>query len=61
MIKTSSCECGSKKLSDWAYDARGIPLCKVCPDCREKKLARYRPECLTDPNYAADEPIDGDY
>lgn len=35
------------------YDARGIFLCFVCPRCRTIKLARYRPEVLTDPNYDA--------
>ncbi len=31
----------------WEHDARGIPLCKVCEDCRTQKLARYRPEILS--------------
>jgi hypothetical protein len=30
----------------WEHDARGIPLCKVCDDCRQQKLGRYRPEIL---------------
>lgn len=30
----------------WEYDAKGIPLCKVCEDCRDQKLSRYRPEIL---------------
>ena len=42
----------------WVYDARGIPLAKVCGRCRAAKLAKYRPEVLTDPGYASDEPID---
>lgn len=33
------------------YDARGIPLVKVCDKCRKVKLNTYRPEVLTDPNY----------
>jgi len=33
------------------YDARGIPLCKVCDKCKEAKLSTYRPEVLTDPQY----------
>jgi hypothetical protein len=33
------------------YDARGIPLTKVCSLCKEEKLAAYRPEVLTDPQY----------
>jgi len=30
----------------WAFDARGIELCRVCAVCREAKLSRYRPEIL---------------
>jgi hypothetical protein len=52
------CPCGSGLSSRWANDARGIPLCRTCPKCEEEKLARYRPEVLTDSNYAADEDID---
>lgn len=42
----------------WEYDARGIPLCKVCDTCREAKLSIYRPEVLTNSNYECDEEID---
>ncbi len=28
------------------YDGRGIPLCRVCGDCVDEKLSRYRPEIL---------------
>lgn len=44
----------------WEYDARGIPLCRVCHDCINDKLARYRPEVLVDANYWADEQIEPD-
>jgi len=54
------CLCGSGLRSSWAFDARGIALCRVCNKCRDRKLAVYRPEVLTDPNYAADEPIEED-
>ena len=27
----------------WEYDARGIPLCRVCDECRQEKLSKYRP------------------
>lgn len=30
----------------WEYDAQGIELCRVCPECRYAKLSRYRPEIL---------------
>ena len=33
--------------SEWAYDAQGIELCRVCAECKDVKLSRYRPEILT--------------
>ena len=42
------------------YDARGIFLCYTCNECHEEKMARYRPEVLTNPNYECSEEIDGD-
>lgn len=53
-----SCTCGSGMASWWAVDARGIPLARVCPKCRDVRLAKYRPEVLTDSNYDACEPIE---
>jgi hypothetical protein len=44
----------------WEYDARGIELARVCDKCKAIKLAGYRPDVLTDPNYWHDEPIDAD-
>jgi hypothetical protein len=41
------CDCGSGLNSWWEYDAQNIPLCRVCDNCNEKKLAKYRPEILT--------------
>ena len=41
----------------WEYDARGIPLARVCDICAHAKLSVYRPEVLSDPNYYTDEPI----
>jgi len=52
------CPCGSGKDSWWENDARGIPLCRVCEKCEKEKLARYRPDVLSDSNYWADEPIE---
>lgn len=54
------CPCGSGLLSSWAMDARGIPLKRTCDKCHVEKMATYRPEVLTDPNYWADEPIEED-
>lgn len=43
----------------WESDAQGIPLCRVCDDCRATKLRRYRPEVLTGYTQAdVDEPIE---
>lgn len=53
------CNCGSGKPSEWVYDAKNIPLCRVCDDCREQQLSRYRPEILTGYTQAdVDEPIE---
>jgi hypothetical protein len=54
------CTCGSGCKSWWENDARGIPLARVCPKCRVEKLAKFRPEVLTNPQYETDEPIEGD-
>jgi hypothetical protein len=56
-----SCVCGSGLPSYVEYDARGIPLTKVCNKCKEERLSIYRPEVLTDSNYECDEPIEEDY
>ena len=42
------------------HDARGIFLTFVCDACERKRLAGFRPEVLTNPNYSHDEPIDDD-
>jgi hypothetical protein len=60
MNKIRFCSCGSGQPSHWQHDARGIPLCRTCPQCHQRKLAGYRHEVLTDPNYECDEPIDED-
>jgi hypothetical protein len=54
------CNCGSGLDSWWEHDARGIPLNRVCEECREEKLKKYRPDVLTDPYYWTDEPIDAE-
>lgn len=46
----------------WEHDAQGIPLCKVCDECRDVKLAKYRPEILTGYSQAdVDEPIEPEW
>lgn len=54
------CTCGSGKDSWWENDARGIPLARVCIECKREKLSKYRPEVLTNSQYEADEPIEED-
>jgi len=55
------CPCGSGKPSWWKSDAQGIPLCRICVDCKEAKLAKYRPCILTGYTQAdVDEPIEED-
>lgn len=55
------CNCGSGEMSQWVSDAQGIPLCRVCPKCKEKKLSRYRPEILKGYDQSdVDEPIEPD-
>ncbi len=53
------CDCGSGEMSQWEFDGNGIPLCRACPACRQKKLSRYRPEILRGYTQAdVDEPIE---
>ena len=59
-MKCRPCPCGSERESWWENDARGIPLARVCTICRDRKLAGYRPDVLTDPGYWADEPIEAE-
>jgi hypothetical protein len=54
------CPCGSGLRSYWVRDARGIELFRGCAKCVGIRSKAYRPEVLTNPNYHADEPIDGD-
>ena len=60
MSKFRACPCGSGKESFWQHDARGIALRRTCEVCHEEKMAQYRPEVLTDPNYWTSEPIEED-
>ena len=52
-------EC-DREESWWEHDARGIPLCRVCPQCKDAKLSRYRRDVLENPEYQSEEPIDAD-
>lgn len=55
------CPCGSDMPSYWQHDARGIELCRTCEACHDDKMKRYRRDVLVNPNYEADEGIEGDY
>lgn len=55
-LRNHRCDQG---VSWWEYDAQGIELCRVCPDCVDAKLAQYRPEILSGYTQAdVDEPIE---
>lgn len=56
----ASCPCGSGKQASAHFDARGIFLTYVCSKCKRSKLASFRLDVLTDPNYWHDEPLDSD-
>lgn len=58
MPRPCPCDCGSGEYREAEYDARGIFLCYACWKCRKQKLAKYRPDVLSDPDYWHDEPID---
>jgi hypothetical protein len=53
------CDCGSGKTSDWVYDGHGIPLCRTCPTCHDKKISKYRADIFE--AYVPDEQLDEDY
>jgi hypothetical protein len=59
-MRIKPCSCGSGKLRYENYDARGIFLCFTCSACHAARMARYRPEVLTNPGYTADERIEPD-
>jgi hypothetical protein len=52
------CPCGSGLPSHWQHDARGIALARTCDTCHERKMAKYRPDVLTDGQYWTDEPVE---
>jgi len=54
------CNCGSGQASWWENDARGIPLARVCGECADKVLSKYRPEVLSNSNYECDEFIEAE-
>lgn len=59
-MRLQECPCGSGEFPGTRHDARGIFLCYTCSKCETRKLAGYRPDVLTDPNYWHEEPIEPD-
>lgn len=51
-----SCRGGRTRtaMTWWEFDRHGIEICRVCDDCKDEKLARFNPD------YEAEEPIDGE-
>lgn len=48
-----------ESYSWWEYDGNGIPLCKVCDNCKDEAMKKYRPEVLKPYTQAdVDEPIE---
>lgn len=60
MARLRHCPCGSGNFPEAQFDARDIFMCYTCEECETDKLKTYRRDILTDPNYYADEDIDGD-
>lgn len=58
-------ECKKHNAQDgswWVHDAQNIPLCRVCDECIDEKLSKYRPEILDGYTQSdVDEPIEGDF
>lgn len=53
------CHCGSGKPSQWQLDGNGIPLCRTCAECHQRKMSGYRSEVLVPYGQdVVDEPIE---
>ena len=57
-ITERPCACGSGEFPVAVHDARGIFVTYACSGCRKDRLAGYRDDIFTDPNYECDEPIE---
>lgn len=60
-MRSYLCMCGSGKNYCQQFDARGIPLCRTCPDCHAEKMKKYRKEVLVNSSYESNEPIEEEY
>jgi hypothetical protein len=52
------CSCGSGLPPKALLDGYGIFMCYVCPGCRERKLAKFRPDIFE--QYETSEQIEPD-
>lgn len=50
-----NCTCGSGKDSVLLYDSRGVPLVRICLECRDEQLSLYQEEVLSNPDIENDE------
>jgi hypothetical protein len=51
-----TCSCGSKERPEALSDGHGIFMTYACSKCRQKKIAKFRPDIFE--KYEADEPIE---
>jgi len=52
----NKCQCGSGHVPYSIYDGYGIFIRKVCKECEDNLLKKYRKDIFE--NYDCDEPID---
>lgn len=57
--RTHKCKDGYRTSTDsyWLYDAKGIPLRRVCHLCREHHISTYNPN-IFNPDYRVEEVVD---
>jgi hypothetical protein len=58
MKNKRKCRCGSGQIETPQYDGHGIFLCYVCPRCRARRMAGYRPDIME--RYWPEEAIEED-
>ena len=56
MPRLQKCPCGSGEYPEALHDGYGIFMCYVCSQCKQDKVAGFRPDIFT--AYDADEPIE---
>jgi hypothetical protein len=61
LMSPNLCFCSSNPTRRPVRDARGIFCTYVCDTCETEKLARFKLEIFTDPDYDAPDLGDDDY